>query len=344
MQRLRQLREAAGYSQQRLAEMLKTTQQTIGRWEAGKAEPNLSALRDLALLFGTSVDDLLSLRGHRKPPSIHSHFFTGKEQDGFWGHVGLKLGDLPSRWFPVTASSAAGVRDALVNLEDDNGWIGFETLANRFVAFRPAATRKTWLLDDDCDGPNDDWELDLPYQGLPLEVYRAFERLHDSSISSEQWEAVIASMPHIGSNGMKCAGNREVWADYLAKMSAHFNGEVSQSFLAYAASEFVDRKFHDENRYYRYMHHTEVHFVDGTSEAFWVDPADLSEFAIEIDAEPVPTIVRLQHEGGEAESYYPASRLIAVIMPLIGLLDAQKDADESDRGLHRRPSNPHRPD
>jgi hypothetical protein len=39
--------------------MLKTTQQTIARCEAGKAEPNLSALQDLAMIFGTSVDDLL---------------------------------------------------------------------------------------------------------------------------------------------------------------------------------------------------------------------------------------------------------------------------------------------
>jgi transcriptional regulator with XRE-family HTH domain len=59
MKRLKELRQSLGLTQEALAKALQTTQQTIARWETDKAEPNLSALRDLAMIFGTSVDDVV---------------------------------------------------------------------------------------------------------------------------------------------------------------------------------------------------------------------------------------------------------------------------------------------
>ena len=331
MKRLKQLREGANYSQQQLASMLKTTQQTIGRWESGKAEPNLSALRDLALIFGTSVDDLLGVNPMRgKVSSTTYHLFTQGAQDGCWGHIGLKFDATPSQWFPVTAGTIDRVRGELVNIEDQQAWISFETLANKFVAFRPTAVRKIWLLDDACDQPEGDWELDLPYQGLPLEMYRAFEQLHDLPISPEAWETAATKIPKTDHDGKLESGDPTAWESFVKEVHQNFDEEASEPFLGAVAERFAEERLYDQDHFYRYMHYTAVHFVDGDTEAFWVEAGDLNDFVFELDMESVPAIVRLEHFGGSAEPYYSSSRMTAVVMPLLDLMDARKESNDAD--------------
>ena len=58
MNRLRELRENAGFSQCSLAARLGLTPPTINRWEHGRACPRLQNLKKLADLYGVSVRDL----------------------------------------------------------------------------------------------------------------------------------------------------------------------------------------------------------------------------------------------------------------------------------------------
>ena len=84
MERLKELRRQAGFTQAQLAQMLRTTQQTVGRWESGKVEPDIATLRDLAMIYGTSVDDILGqnpLTGAKTITSNHV-FFRGDEEGG----------------------------------------------------------------------------------------------------------------------------------------------------------------------------------------------------------------------------------------------------------------------
>ena len=330
MKQLKKLRESSNYSQQDIATMLNTTQQTIARWEGGKAEPGLAALRDLALIFGTSVDDLLGISGGRKIASTTHHIFAKDERDGFWGHIGLRIDDRPSIWFPVTAGTAQEVTSALVNVESTDAWISFETLANRFVAFRPTALRKVWLLDDDCDQIDGDWELDLPYQGLPLEMYRAFDRLYDHPIGETAWKEASAAIPKEGPRGEPTGGDPEKWRAFVNKLADAFDGEASEAFLLSVAETYATERLYEEDRFFRYMHHTKIRFADGAIDEFWAEPADLSAFAFELDLEEVPRMVRLAHLDLSAEPYYSTTRLAAVVMPLIDLMDAQKDEFPAD--------------
>jgi transcriptional regulator with XRE-family HTH domain len=77
--RLRQLRERAGYSQYELAERLKTHQTQIRRWETNAVVPNSDTLTTLAKFFNVSADYLLGLtdtpRGVIKPDDL-----TNEEQ------------------------------------------------------------------------------------------------------------------------------------------------------------------------------------------------------------------------------------------------------------------------
>lgn len=58
-ERIKELRNSFGWTQAQLAEKLKVSQQTIGSWEVGRAEPNADMIITLATLFEVSADYLL---------------------------------------------------------------------------------------------------------------------------------------------------------------------------------------------------------------------------------------------------------------------------------------------
>ncbi len=59
MENLRILREQTGLSQQKLADQLGLTQQSIHSYESGAYEPDISTLKRFAAYFDTSVDYLI---------------------------------------------------------------------------------------------------------------------------------------------------------------------------------------------------------------------------------------------------------------------------------------------
>jgi len=58
-EKLYQLRINRNLSQEKLAEQLSVSRQTIAKWEAGKAYPEIDRLLPLSRFFGVSVDELL---------------------------------------------------------------------------------------------------------------------------------------------------------------------------------------------------------------------------------------------------------------------------------------------
>lgn len=68
--RLKELREAAGYSQYSFAREFGVAQSTVGGWEAGKREPNFETIQRIADFFGVSVDYLLGRADEKKSPAL----------------------------------------------------------------------------------------------------------------------------------------------------------------------------------------------------------------------------------------------------------------------------------
>ena len=68
--RLKELREAAGYSQYSFAREFGVAQSTVGGWEAGKREPNFETIQRIADFFGVSVDYLLGRADEKKEPAL----------------------------------------------------------------------------------------------------------------------------------------------------------------------------------------------------------------------------------------------------------------------------------
>lgn len=60
-QRLREVRKAAGLTQQQISEKLHIRQQSYTRYENGTGEPNLETVVKIAKIFDVSTDYLLGL-------------------------------------------------------------------------------------------------------------------------------------------------------------------------------------------------------------------------------------------------------------------------------------------
>jgi len=58
-ERFKELRTEMGYSQAKLATMVKTNQQAIDRWERGINEPDMATILQIAAIFDITTDYLL---------------------------------------------------------------------------------------------------------------------------------------------------------------------------------------------------------------------------------------------------------------------------------------------
>ena len=59
-EKIKSLRESKGMTQQKLADQLFVTRQTVSKWEVGARFPDLLTTKSLANILGTSIDELVS--------------------------------------------------------------------------------------------------------------------------------------------------------------------------------------------------------------------------------------------------------------------------------------------
>lgn len=64
---IKELREAEGISQKKLAEITGLTQSSIARWELNLSEPTSTAIAILANYFNVTTDELLGIENSFKP-------------------------------------------------------------------------------------------------------------------------------------------------------------------------------------------------------------------------------------------------------------------------------------
>ena len=57
--RIREMRKAAGMSQEQLAEKLNVSRQSVTKWESGQSVPELDKIVALSVIFGVTTDSLL---------------------------------------------------------------------------------------------------------------------------------------------------------------------------------------------------------------------------------------------------------------------------------------------
>jgi transcriptional regulator with XRE-family HTH domain len=171
--KIKTFRTQLGMTQQQLAEKLRTTQQTIARWEGGKSEIPVPMLKELALLFGRSVDELLGIE--TAPDTWRDTPFAIAEQGTPYGSLKLSL-TVADLEYPIDEKARESLLHQLERLEpdrDDKGqepWLHFWTLDNKIVLANPECIKQLELVGDDVEA--------MPTYEHP-EVYRALEELDD---------------------------------------------------------------------------------------------------------------------------------------------------------------------
>lgn len=288
MERLRALRQSFGFTQGQVAEQIRTTQQTVARWESGKTEPGIAALKDLAVLYGTSVDDLLGRHpmAGRNAAVITNHCVPSSDH-AFWGHVGLQLpGDKVSRWYPITWVEANRIMLNMANPDANNAWVTVETLNNRWLAFDLQAIKRLSLLDDNADQPDGDWELGWDsYQGHSMEIYRALA----------DW-VFLEDLPDCSD------GLRQKVEDIIEQDS------LTQEDIV------------------RYVLDTMVHFKDGTSQQLATDDDALGMLAALLPM-AAPPVLDLSARRDGLHVFVPADTVRLIDAPLHRIMDESKRQD-----------------
>lgn len=66
-----------GMTQSEMARLLGVTNKAVSKWETGKSKPTTNTLRKIAVLFGLSMDELLTVRKGRKQMDITKIVITG---------------------------------------------------------------------------------------------------------------------------------------------------------------------------------------------------------------------------------------------------------------------------
>ena len=235
--KLKEFRNSKGITQKELGDTLQINQQTVARWENGKTEPSLQQLRDLAMVFGTSVDAIL---GREKPKSnVQRAFHDTKEnlhEDYFYGYIGFSLKDeVITRWYPIGEKVANRFYNLDVSYGKDIGWACFETYNNRYVGVNLKNISCVTLNDDDDDEPYGDWEITYKEDMLPEEMYRAFsDNLYSRSDNSLSEKLLNVMKDYMKKNNLG--------EDDISEL-IHDSYLFSNSKLLFNHPIFIDKKY-----------------------------------------------------------------------------------------------------
>lgn len=158
---LRSLRLERGLSQAALAELMRTTQQTIARWEAGKSQINILQLKGLAAVLGVTVNDLLgptdtiARPAHETGAETAGRRITRIRQHGrAQGVLSLECAGKARRW-PLGGEGVALWSDQLQRRRPSHfrtqppEWLLGPTLDNRYLFINPRHLSALELLRSD---------------------------------------------------------------------------------------------------------------------------------------------------------------------------------------------------
>lgn len=168
MNKLKDLRTRFGLKQKDVADQLNTTQQTVARWETGQSSIPVAQLKDLAILFACSVDELLGVELH--PRQRDAAGFARDKQGTPFGTLKIRLsgGELE---FPIDETQAKRSLNLLrsndFELQGGGEWIEVGTLNNRLVYLNPCHLAEFQLISDDTEA--------MPFFSSP-EVYQALSK------------------------------------------------------------------------------------------------------------------------------------------------------------------------
>jgi transcriptional regulator with XRE-family HTH domain len=297
MQRIQELRITLGLSLADFAKALGVSEQLAGEWESGDAEPGVPALRDLATLLGTHVDDVMDFETNGR--RITSQYWIPGEDsifDGLWGRLGLLLpGETSCRWYPISFAEYTRVADTLSAEHTEPQWLVVSTLNNRKLVINPALIRRIRLIDDAADRPEDDaWQLGWDSEeGLSPELYRALG---------------------------------EYFLDEL-DFDAN-NSPVAQQII----HTLVDKYQLDSPKAMQLISYTRIHLESCSTSAVRAANADIYNLVLDAYA-GMPLGISLSTQDSEEENHFSPLQVALVDIPLLQYQQAETEASAEMEGV-----------
>lgn len=141
----------AGVSQQRLAEMLQVTQQSVSAWENGLASPRLPTLINLADALGVTVSELLGEAPIECAGKLQASAETGLAQSGQAEEIAQKPPDnapKPGRFDHIDFAKRAA--EALEEEARRKAWLKEHPAPDDYP------DESDWISDDDDDWAKED--------------------------------------------------------------------------------------------------------------------------------------------------------------------------------------------
>lgn len=312
MLNLKILRTARKLTQKDLAQALETTQQTIGRWESGKAQPSISDLGKIAALFKCSVDDIL---GVQAPPPRRRDVVLCKISP-FWGNLGIKLNPTsPIKWYPISNEERMRLHEELPALQD-GGFIGVTTNNNRELLIRPSAVNQILMVDDNCDAYHDWAVVRDDYQGLPIEMYQGLEALLAAEYDEGEWDA----LPH--------AKQIELLA--LARDFDFFD-ESNATPKDTKGADGHDLRCLNFDELSSFLTELRIHFVDGVMESYQPDSKDLDTLYYNgNNPNCLAGVISMSSRHGDFDSYISTSRVALFDAPFLRVNEAMGEHSEME--------------
>ena len=327
MKRLKELRESGNYTQKELAEMLNITQQTLAKLESSKSQPNIRILKDLAIIFGTSIDEILEYSKSGKRIHSTDYWLAIKNRDGFWGHIGIKISNSIPVWFPITIDVLNFLKNKLENIDKNKKWVLFPTLANQYVAFQPGKATKLIFLDEAVDILEDEWNLLYPYSGYSLELYRAFITLHNENLSKEDTKKFIAIYSRKKNNKNIDANEKNFFNTFTKRLKKIFNNQASEMFIITSVSIFLEENLFDEEKYYKYITDINVYYTNGKKETYYNNDDLLISNLDQLENPEGRKMIQME-DLEDTSVFIPVSKIAMITMPYITILDKEKEIEK----------------
>lgn len=155
--KLKELRVAAGLSQKALALQSETTQQSVARWESGKAEPSGTAILKLSEALGVSVKAIsegAARGGASAQVGVYRAVLSGDGVNAPWGTARIRFEGISASFdFPIDEWNESLLRDEFREfVESGDETFRFESADGRLVAFKVRELLSVELISDDVEG------------------------------------------------------------------------------------------------------------------------------------------------------------------------------------------------
>lgn len=186
--KLKERRTQIGMTQKQLAEQMKTTQQTIARWESGKTTLNVEQIRELCLTLGCTAAQLMGRQGES---AFHRYSSVGTEPQFGTLNVHLTCGE---REYPIGEDARTLLLRQIDDFASVNGggelaWLNTWSLDNKLLLINSAHLKRFKLISDEDE--------EMPSYENP-EVYKALEEWPSGTVTGVMREKCAELVARLG--------------------------------------------------------------------------------------------------------------------------------------------------